>query len=295
MLDTLARNAFLSLPAANKIYGGDATSRVTLEATDYFDPDMAEIARVHLEENEIPGAVNPLDSSGASIIAITTPRVIYDIRTAAGSDWKDVQLYEQTGRKFSNEVGMWAGVRFLRTNRLRLHNAGVVAVQTTLSAAITAGEGAAATVDVVYSPGQSTATRYITVTDETGFAVGDYITVHSDAVVASGEAPIESDGTQETRRIVSIDTVNNRIAVNKPFLKNHDNGDYVTKGVDVHATVFVGGPGVVYGVGEAPHVIQPPKYDDLMMVNRIGWRGFLKFQMFRPEYFEVAETAGSLV
>ena len=33
--------------------------------------------------------------------------------------------------------------------------------------------------------------------------------------------------------------------------------------------------------------------DDLQMVNRYGWRGFMKFQMFRPEYIEVHETSGS--
>ena len=148
-------------------------------------------------------------------------------------------------------------------------------------------------IDVVYSPGQSTSTRYITVDDETGFAVGDYITVHSGTAVAGGNPPPESDGTQETRRIISIDAANNRIAVNKPFLKTHAVDAWVTKGLDVHATVFVGGPGVVYGVGERPHIITPPKYDDLMMVNRHGWRMFGKFQMFRPEFFKVVESAGS--
>jgi hypothetical protein len=63
--------------------------------------------------------------------------------------------------------------------------------------------------------------------------------------------------------------------------------------MDIHSSIFMGGPGVVYGVGERPHPVNPPKYDDLMMVNRYGWRGFLKFQLFRPEYFEVVETSGS--
>ena len=44
--------------------------------------------------------------------------------------------------------------------------------------------------------------------------------------------------------------------------------------------MFHGGSSVVYGVGERPNVIVPPKYDDLQMVNRIGWRGFVKFQQF---------------
>jgi hypothetical protein len=76
-------------------------------------------------------------------------------------------------------------------------------------------------------------------------------------------------------------------------LKPHASGDYVTMALDVHTAIFIGGPSVVFGVGEAPHVIQPPKYDDLMMINRYGWRGFCKMQMFRPEFFRVVEAVGS--
>ena len=78
-----------------------------------------------------------------------------------------------------------------------------------------------------------------------------------------------------------------------PLLKPHADGDYVSVAADIHSAVFMGGPGVVYAVGERPHPVMPPKYDDLMMVNRIGWRGFVKFQLFRPEYFEVVEVQGS--
>ena len=152
------------------------------------------------------------------------------------------------------------------------------------------GQGAAATVDTVYTVGQAAATKYITVDDETGFAVGQYVTIHNHDL---GAVVLESDGSQETRRIVSIDTGNNRIALNKPLLKPHADDDYVTNAVDVHMTLTLGGPAVVYGIGEDPHLIQPPVIDDLQILQRIGWRGFLKMQMFRPEFFEVAESAGS--
>ena len=85
-------------------------------------------------------------------------------------------------------------------------------------------------------------------------------------------------------------SANHRLSLDKPLLKDHLSGDYVTTGLDVHGSIFMGGPGVVYGIGEDPHPVFPPKYDDLMIVNRIGWRGFINFQMFRPEYFEVVES-----
>lgn len=289
MLDILARNAFLSHP--NKVYaGGTRANRAAIQATDLFDPNFAELARTHLEEDDIPGIAMEGDGDGAVIVCITTPRVLHDIRTAAGSKWLEVQQYVGTNRKFTSEVGMWGGVRFIKSNRLVLPNHGAVVQQTTLSADTVPGQGAKATVDNVYSVGQSTSTRYITVADETGFVVGDNVTIHS---LALGTSVLETDGTQETRRIVEIDTVNNRLVFNKPLLKPHTSGDYVTKGINIHSAIFVGGPAVVYGVGERPTPVLPPKIDDLQMVNRYGWRGFLKFQMFRPEYIEVHEVAGS--
>ncbi len=289
-LDILARNAFLSHP--NKTFMGGGAARTAITTADLFDPDIAETIRVHLEENEIPGVAAVGDGDGQSIVCVTTPRVIKDIRTSPASKWLEVQEYHGSIRKFTSEAGMWAGIRFVKTNRLRLRNHGAVVHQTTLSADANAGSGAAQTVDAVYTVGQSNAQRYITVADATGFAAGMYVTLHSqNAGAGAGQPPVETDGTQETRRIVSINGL--QLSLDKPLLKDHLSGDFVTNGVDVHASLFMGGPGVVYGVGERPHVITPPKYDDLQMVNRYGWRGFLKFQNFRPEFFEVVESAGS--
>jgi N4-gp56 family major capsid protein len=290
MLDILARNAFLSHP--NKTFmGAGNVKRTDLGIADLFDPDVAETIRVHLEENEIPGVAAVGDGDGQNIVCVTTPRVIKDIRTSPASKWLEVQEYAGASRKFTNEAGMWAGIRFVKTNRLRLRNHGAVTTQTTLAADAAAGSGAAQTVDVVYTVGQSNSQRFITVTLAAGFAIGQYITIHSQNVGAPGDPPIETDGTQETRRIVGINGA--QFALDKPLLKSHLAGDYVTNGLDVHSSIFMGGPGVVYGVGERPHVITPPKYDDLQMINRYGWRGFMKFQLFRPEYFEVVESAGS--
>lgn len=292
MLDILARNAFLSHP--NKIYGnGDRASRDLIQSTDTFDVDMAELARTHLEEGDIPGLAMTGDGDSQVIVCVTTPRVLHDIRTAAGSKWLETQQYVGTNRKFTSEVGMWGGVRFIKSNRLVLPNHGAVVQQTALASATVPGQGAAATVDNVYTVGQSTSTRYVSVDAVTGFTVGMNVTVHSALVSAPGEAPLESDGTQETRRIVAIDVAQNRLTFNKPLLKPHAEDDWVTSGIGIHSAIFIGGPAVVYGVGERPTPVLPPKIDDLQMVNRYGWRGFLKFQMFRPEFIEVHEIAGS--
>jgi len=250
-LDHLALNAFLSHP--NKQYGGDAVSRAALASGDIFEVDMTETIRLQLEENEVPGvaSVNP-DDVGA-IVCVTTASVIHDIRTAPGTKWIEAQNYAGTTRRFTGEMGSWNGVRFVKTQRNKLRNHGAVAHQTTLTAPTVPGQGAAATVDVVWSVGQSSSTRYIPVTSETGFTVGKYITIHSAPL---GTTVLETDGTQETRRIVAVAA--GKLTLDKPLLKSHASGDYVTNGVDVHASIFMGGPGVVYGVGERPHPFPLP-------------------------------------
>lgn len=291
MLDILARNAFLDHP--NKVYATSKANREAILATDLFNPDYAELARTHLEEAEVPGVIAVEDSDIQTIVCVTTPRVIHDIRTAAGSNWLEVNQYAGASRKFNGEAGTWGGVRFIRTNRLVLPNHGAVEHQTTLSANTVPGQGAAVTVDKVYRPGQSTSVRYVVVASAADLQIGDTVTIHSqNAGAGAGHPPVEADGTQETRRIVAIN--GSQVSFNKPLLKDHLAGDFVTKGVNIHASIFMGGPAVVYGVGERPTPTIPPKYDDLMMINRYGWRGFLKFQMFRPEYIQLYETAGSV-
>ncbi len=288
-LDILARNAFLAHPY--KLYSGAQASRADLTATDIFDPEYAEGIRTLLHEDEVPGVTSTEDGGQGMIVCVTTPRVIHDIRTDAASQWVDVHNYHATGQKFTAEVGSWGGVRFVMTNRNRLRNHGAVTTQTTLADDTVPGQGAATTVDSVYSPGQTGAITSIPVADETGFEVGQWITIHSQAIGDPGDPPVETDGTQETRRIVAVDT--EELQLDKPLLKDHASGDYVTNGLDIHASIFMGGPGVVYAVGERPNLIFPPKIDDSMSVNRIGWRAFLKFQLFRPELYRVVESAGS--
>nr|MBN1228886.1 DUF4043 family protein [Anaerolineae bacterium] len=297
-LDILMRNAILDAPAAYKHFSGDATSRYELAQSDVFDVNLGGLVRVHLEERDIPGVMSPEDGGGEVIVGITSPRVIYDIRKAEGSAWLDVQNYHQTGRPFTNEAGMWDAVRYVKTNRMRMFNHGKVIAQTTLNGATVVGQGAKQVVDQVYNVGQSTSTRYVTVTDSSVFSVGDMVTIHYEgAAVDDGDggfAVPESDGTQETRRVVELNAGGaNRISFDRPLMKEHADGDYVTRAVTIHATGFMGGPSIVYGVGERPHPMILPKFDDLGMINRFSWRGFLKFQQYRPEWIEVVESGGS--
>lgn len=296
-LDILCRNAYFDVHANYTTFVEGRADRFALLQADVFDPDQAEVARIHLEEREIPGVIAVADEDVQTIVCVTTPRVIHDIRLAVGSAWLDVQNYNATGRKFTREAGMWGGVRFVRTNRFHLKNYGLVEYQTPLNGATVAGQGAATTVDTVYSVGQAGATANILVDDSSSFSVGDVVTIHDNGDSASDGggnfAPNWSDGTQETRRIVAIGD-GTHVSFDRPLLKVHGDNDWMTVGRDIHASVFIGGPTIVYGVGERPHPIILPKIDDLAMIQRFSWRGFLKMQMFRPEWMELMWSGGSV-
>jgi hypothetical protein len=298
-LDLLAREAFMSIDANYTSFAEDATGWYDIAQSDLFDPDLAELARIHLEEREIPGVASPDDGGGMNIVCTTTPRVCYDIRNAAGSKWLEVNEYAGATRKFNSEVGMWGGIRFVKSSRLHMRNYGLVSLETTLNGATVVGQGASATVDTVYSVGQTGATPHVVVTASAGFAVGEVVTIVDVADAGSdgagGHPPTASSGSQETRRITGVDVGGaNRLSFDRPLMKAHATGGYVVRGVDVHASIFHGGPAVVYGVGELPHPLVLPKIDDLGMVQRFSWRGFLKFQMFRPEYMELILSGGSV-
>jgi len=290
-MDILARNAFLTHP--NPIYAGTGNSaRADLLATDLFDLALVEDIRTELEEHDVPGVMTSEDGGGETIVCVTTPRVIHDIRNG-NHEWNDVQNYHATGRKLTAEAGNWNGTRFVKTNRNKLRNHGVVTQQTTLNGATVEGQGSAATVDGIYAVGQSTSTRTITVASTTGFVVGDYVTIHDvDLNGGAGNPPLETDGTQETRRVVAVPN-GTTLSFDKPLLKPHATGDLLTKGVDLHVSMFMGGPSVVLGVAERPNIMVLPRIDDLQMVQRFSWRAFLKFQMFRPEYLRVVYSGGS--
>lgn len=284
-IDILARNAFMDHPAP--LFPNSHTALTDLTGADIMTPTHVQDLVVDLEENNIPGVFSPADGGGAAIACVTTPRVIRDIRYAAESPWLEVQAYEGTGRIFKNEVGMWNGVRFIKSNRLHLRNYGDVQQQTQLVGDTVPGQGAAE-IDGVYTVGQPGADTFIEVADATGFAVNDVVTIHVfDNAVSEVQ---KGDGTQETRRIVGIN--GNEISFDTPLLKEHAQDDFMTKATDIHCSLFLGGPGVVMGVGERPNIRILPKIDDLQLINRYAWRGFFKMQMFRPEYTRVLYTTG---
>lgn len=314
--DYLARNALLdgALQQTGYVYyAGSATDFGDMTGTDLMTPDIAAEIQLGMKYREVSGALSP-DGSAGAVVCYTSPGVIFDLQK--DPDWVEVAKYARPGSLFRYEVGTYKNVRFVESPRLVLWNCGTIEFQETISAAANAGDGApvpsSTKVDGTYMVGQTSAgiVNYIqlsgtpiTGTLASNVQVNDIITIHiartSAFGVTNGVNPF--DGQLHVRRVVSIDTGNNRISLDKPIMLDFatDLGSgvygYVTKGFNVHSSIFVGAPqGIVTGVAAPIRLHTPPPIDDLMSIYRYSWNDRMGHQPFAPEVFEVVFSAGSV-
>jgi len=299
-LDILARNAFGN--AHYMMFSGTATGTSDLHfdhltSADIFDVDDTMKVWLKAAMNEVAMANNPT-GPGQTIVAITTPGVIYDLQATAASSshWKSVQQYTNTPPISRYEVGTYKQCRFIQTTRNILWNCGLVTNQTTVAADVTAGDGAPATSTLVRGAyavgGQTGATNYVTMTDATGFAAGDVLSFHRQR--ESDNRAMWDDPKKFERIVYSVS--GNNVAFERPILWDLTASDtwYVTKGRHVHMTVFPVGPnGIAAGVGMRPEIHTPPPVDDFMRMYRFTWDAWIKYQLFRPEEVYVIFSSGS--
>jgi hypothetical protein len=156
--------------------------------------------------------------------------------------------------------------------------------QTTLSGATVKGQGGPDSDD-------ASLLNYVTVVDESGFAVGDVVTTHKASL---GTAVLETDETAEHREIIQLDAVNHRVYFDRPLFLAHADGSYVTNARDLYAATVIGGPGLVWGVAALPTVIVPPVIDDFGRINRVSWYGIFDYSLLRDAHIECWLTAASM-
>jgi hypothetical protein len=134
------------------------------------------------------------------------------------------------------------------------------------------------------------------------FSAGDIITIHTLRSASYGvtNGVNFTDGKLHNRRVVSVDATNYRLTLDRPIMVDFatDLGGgvygYVTKGRNIHASIFVAGPtGIVAGVAQAPMYHEAVPIDDFNSIYRFSWDDYMGYQLFNPEVFEVVFTAGS--
>lgn len=312
-MDKLARDAFL-FQAPFALYGsnGAGSSFSDIKNNDKLNRTILQDIRLGMQERDVPFAVDEMGGYGNTIYCITTPGALMDLRRQTPGDTTDsfieINKYTRPEVILRGEVGTMDGVRFLTSNNAMLWNAGEIIHRATIDAAISAGDGApdpsSTAVDSVEYVGQAAATHHITVSDTSGFAVGDRVTIHVQVTSANGVADgvDYTDGKLITRRIVAKtgDDTGGTLTFARPIMEdfNVDLGGgvygYVTKGTNIHSATFVGGmDGVAMGVAQAPTIRTPRPVDDLDMIQRFTYDMYLGYQAFNKNAYEVLFLAGT--
>ena len=311
-LDILARNAFLT-NSKYRSFASDATGFHDLAAGDTFNPEIARSVQLGASYSS-----NAL----ASFPAIVSPSATYAVKQLATSDdYVDWNKAVQNPDLLNYVVAEFENVTWMHNWRMVLWNVGEVLAQASITEAIEIGDGApdpeTTRVDDVFAVGSPDATHYIqlsNITDpstaETGFKVGDTVTLHrsrpsANAAMATVDGVAWNHHANLDVEIISVDYSLNRITLRTPVLNEKytttvGTGFYgwVTKARDVHAAIFmkkgIGNPGVVAGVMQPPqfHILQPA--DVRKAVYSFSWDAYLKYQMVDPDAYEVHFYAGAV-
>jgi N4-gp56 family major capsid protein len=261
--DLLARNAmFDPTKATYRSFAGGVANRSLLTAAGgKLTPQICKAAAFNL-------GVRRIQPTQEGYLAVVHPAQIYDLRD--DPFWIDVNKYTRPETILNGEVGKLYGVRFVEAANSRLPNGGLTAHQTTLA-------------------GDSIGNRdYITVVAAAGFAAGMEVTIHRHSTVP--------DGTDETEEHVVIrEVVGTRLYLRAKTTMNHAAGDYVTDGVDVYVTGFMGmdkalGRGAVL----EPQVRVALPTDKLRRQSHVGWYALMGYGIIRDWALEVVETAASV-
>lgn len=314
MNDNLARNALITgaMNTGYTMYGpeGNRANFSEITTVDQFDPDVGSDIWLGMTYRNVPGAMGP-SGAASSIVCYTSPGVVYDVQK--NENWLDVRQYLQDRILLNYEAGAHKNVRYVQTPKCTLWNCGTIVCRAPISAAVHAGDGspnpATTKVDGTYKVGQTTSqiVNYISLGTFTtgslgGILVGDMITLHQTTTSAYGvTGGVDfTEGKLTNRRVVSIDSDNGRICLDQPVLVDMDTDlgggvyGYITKGRNIHASIFVGGDqALVAGVMQQPQFYALDPVDDFKSIYRFSFDQYIGYQPFRPEVFEVVFTSGT--
>lgn len=303
VFDLLSRNALLSVPYKRYAVGRSDFNSITV--TDKFSIPMLDDIHLGMSYRDVPYASSPSGDVG-TIVGIISPGVFYDIqRNSSDKDWLIPMAYSRPVSLLRYEVGTYRNVRWIVTPKQTLWNTGSITEQRTITSSAVAGAGSPSTkVDGVYRVGQTSAAKYLQLdAGPTDIMANDIITIHKTRSNTNGvtNGVDYTEGTLMNRRVISVDTVNHRITLDQPIMVDFDTDlgggvyGYVTKGVHIHASTFIGGPdAIVTGVGRPVELHTPPPVDDFDSVYRYSWDSYLGHQVYNPKVAETVFSAGSV-
>lgn len=318
-IEILSRNAFLLGPKSYWTYAGGATNFAQLGQGSTFGLEPVNAWNLRMGNTGVP--VIPGDKARAKL-AIVPPGSIYDFHeslAAASTNeaqmWRDSRIY--SGEALNYEMGSYKNIRFVEAptdsyglNPAVLYNAGKIFKQCTITASVSAGDGApdpeTTKVDETWRVGQKGVTHYIQLSDfaEGEFAVNDFVSIHTLRTNVFGVTNGVNflSGKTIVRRVVAVDPATNRISFDRPIMSNAYKTDlgggvygYVTKAVHVGFNLILGSRGGIMGnVNKEIEFYEPKPVDDFESVWRYVWDINAGWNIWEPNLFECHFTAVSL-
>lgn len=106
-MDTVVFNILVA--GTNVVYGGNATSRTTIDAADTITSAKIRQILASLREANVA-------DFGGMYNAFIHPRVSYDLRSETGAAaWRDPHIYSQPSEIWNGEIGAYEGFRFIES------------------------------------------------------------------------------------------------------------------------------------------------------------------------------------
>jgi len=262
-IDAIAMTTLRS--GTNKIFGGNATTTATVDASDTIDSADLRKAVAKLRAGKAIGRKGSLYWTGIH------PEVSHDLRAETGSaGWLLPNQYGSAqDRIWAGEIGTYEGAYYVESARMFNSKAGADQTALATASAVSGVSGAFTIVAANAAFGGKA-------------EVGDKIS----GTNVGTSAKITAISVGATNTTFTVDVANSGTVGTNTLT--------VTPVTRVFNTIVCGQQAMAQAVAEEPHVVIGPVVDKLMRHRPMGWYGVLGFAIYREDALYRLETGSSI-
>jgi len=249
-----------------KIFGGNATSTATVDASDTLD--SADVRKVVAKLR----AAKAIGRKGSLYWTGIHPEVSHDLRaeSSSGQGWLLPNQYGSSqDRIWAGEIGNYEGAYYVESARMFSSKAGADQTALATASAVSGVSGAFTIVAANAAFGGRA-------------EVGDKIS----GTNVGTSAKITAISVGATNTTFTVDVANSGTVGTNTLT--------VTPVTRVFNTIVCGQQAMAQAVAEEPHVVIGPVVDKLMRHRPMGWYGVLGFARYREEALYRIETGSSI-
>ena len=249
-----------------KIFGGNATSTATVDASDTLDSADVRKVVAKLRSAKAIGRKGSLYWTGIH------PEVSHDLRaeSSSGQGWLLPNQYGSSqDRIWAGEIGNYEGAYYVESARMFSSKAGADQTALATASAVSGVSGAFTIVAANAAFGGRA-------------EVGDKIS----GTNVGTSAKITAISVGATNTTFTVDVANSGTVGTNTLT--------VTPVTRVFNTIVCGQQAMAQAVAEEPHVVIGPVVDKLMRHRPMGWYGVLGFARYREEALYRIETGSSI-